>query len=39
MDAKGEYSYNFLTKEKWDQNVSRAKIFLYLQSNSKKLRV
>jgi len=29
---KVKYSYNFLQKlvKKWDQNVSRAKIFLYL---------
>jgi len=32
MDVKGDKSsYNFLIKaKKWDQNVSRNKIFLYL---------
>jgi len=32
---KVKYSYNFLQKhvKKWDQNVSKAKNFLYLYSN------
>jgi len=34
---KVKYYFNFLKKEvkKWDQNVYRAKIFLYWESNLK----